>query len=289
MSNDFWSQEETFRDIPDEVNDQAAPPVELPKATNLAGSVVPAPSQNVSFQQEVYEEETMEVPPIDEEEEDYTAVLSDAKLRLEQGSLYQMVMNQDLFQDMDFDPRAVKNVQREIRKFAKERMEIMLGMRQEVQQNTQVVSPFNDLEVTILKKLASAASKGATESVEANKQSAPLNKKTGLTPISSKLTSQPKKEVTKLVATPKAPLVRQAQTKPKEDYKPLAKSPYEMTPEELLEANRAAAERYTKRAKGTGSLPMPSIDQEEMLHTQRALETSSTVSAIVAQINKSKQ
>ena len=58
-------------------------------------------------------------------------VLSDARLRLEQGRLYEMVMNSDLFEGSDCDPKAIKNVEKEIRNFAKERMEIMLGMRQE--------------------------------------------------------------------------------------------------------------------------------------------------------------
>ena len=68
---------------------------------------------------------------IQEEEEDFTAVFNDANLRIEQGRLYQMIMNHDIFEGMDADERAVQNVQKEIRKFARERMEIMLGMRQE--------------------------------------------------------------------------------------------------------------------------------------------------------------
>src|ERR1019366_6683663 len=98
-------------------------------------------------------------------EEDFVDVLSDAHLRLEQGSLYKLVMNGNLFQDVDADPKAVQNVQKEIKTFAKERMEIMLGMRKETNtvEHLEIDFPFNALEVEVLKKLASTATKGASE------------------------------------------------------------------------------------------------------------------------------
>lgn len=126
------------------------------------------------------------------EEDDFTEVLSDATLRLEQGNLYKLVMNNDLFQGADADPRAVANVQREIRRFARERMEIMLGMRQEKQVQDYArysaelaaqANPFNGLEVQILKQVAAAASKGATERPEAEEIAVQIQKKTTLSPI----------------------------------------------------------------------------------------------------------
>jgi hypothetical protein len=108
-----------------------------------------------------------------ETEEDFSAVLNDANLRIEQGRLYQMIMNHNLFEGMEADEKAIQNVQKEIRKFARERMEIMLGMRQEqVAPSSIVSSPFNDLEVDILKKIASKATNGATETPEANQVAA---------------------------------------------------------------------------------------------------------------------
>src|SRR5271165_487613 len=103
----------------------------------------------------------------EEEEEDTAAVMQDANLRLEMGRLYQMVLQNDIFADTNADPRAIKNVQREIRKLVRERMETMLGIRQEqVAQAPIISSPFNDLEVTALKMLASRISGGATDQLQ---------------------------------------------------------------------------------------------------------------------------
>ena len=57
----------------------------------------------------------------DDEEEDMSSVMVDANLRLEMGRLYQMILKHDLFGETDADPRAIKNVQREIRKRVREK------------------------------------------------------------------------------------------------------------------------------------------------------------------------
>src|ERR1700688_1003435 len=100
----------------------------------------------------------------EEEDQDTAEIMLDANLRLEQGRLYQMVLQGNIFADTNADPKAIRNVQREIRKFVRERMETMLGIRQEQVAQTIVSSPFTDLEVTVLKMLASKMSKGQTES-----------------------------------------------------------------------------------------------------------------------------
>src|ERR1035437_5546474 len=79
-------------------------------------------------------QEFQEDPNIDlfeEEEDDTLAIMSDANLRLEQGRLYQMVLQGDIFADTNADPKAIRKVQLDIRKFVRERMETMLGIRQE--------------------------------------------------------------------------------------------------------------------------------------------------------------
>ena len=134
MSNLWGESEEEFRDIPDEVGVDAngrqlqSPPASV-KSTAPARQPAPAPQVPAAIQGTEYD--VTEVLQILDEEEDFSEVLNDANLRIEQGRLYQMIMNHNLFEGMDADERAVQNVQKEIRKFAKERMEIMLGMRQE--------------------------------------------------------------------------------------------------------------------------------------------------------------
>lgn len=231
----------------------------------------------------------------EEEEDDLSLVLSDANLRLEQGRLYQMIINNDIFGETDADPKAIRNVQREIRKFARERMETMLGMRQEAPASQEVVvsSPFNDMEVTVLKMLASKMSKGATEQQEEPQQ--PLvqapPKKDGLTAISG--TTKPKQN-TPLKKEVK-PLARAAQPKqkpfqPKEEEEVGLKKPVEeMTPQELAEHNKIAAARQNgKYAKmPTGMMPMPTGQALEMLYAnQAAASPGNAIANIVAMISQ---
>ena len=80
-----------------------------------------------------------------------------------------MIMNHNIFEGVEADPKAVKFVQKQIRNFAKEQMEIMLGMRQEPSAQPAMSMdnfPFNSLEVEVLKMLASTATKGATAESE---------------------------------------------------------------------------------------------------------------------------
>lgn len=121
---------------------------------------------------------------IDQEEfveDDFSNVSNDAMFRLEQGRLYKMIMDNDIFSGTDADAQAVKYVTHRLRSFAKEQMEIMLGMRQESVKESAVSSPFNELEVRILKQLASKVSKGASEE---SQPAPPTQPKQGLTPIS---------------------------------------------------------------------------------------------------------
>ena len=223
----------------------------------------------------------------DDEDEDFTEVLTDARLRLELGRLYEMVMNHSLFDGVEVDARASKIVQKQIRKFAKEQIELTLGMRQEqASANTAIVSsPFNSLEVEILKKLASAASKGATESVEEEPVTAPAAppKKKTLNTISSnsqKTTPKAQPAKPKPIAKKVEPIQRTAKPQlPPEfepDYEPLSKPVHEMNTEELMERDRQAAERQKSRqaAMPKDRAPMPDAATMEMLaqsQVQRAL------------------
>lgn len=313
--NNFWNEDEgEFRDMPDEVYNQPAPPVVLPQQPN--NRVVRQPVQAV----ESYEDYVDEVASENEEDEneDYSEVLSDARLRLEQGRLYEMIMNNNIFEDVNADAKAVKHVQREIRKFAKERMEIMLGMRKEAPkiEAPQVVMPFNELEIGLLKQLAHKMSNGKTAEPQANKYAEVINvaKKDTITPIKApapqaapKLNaiSQPKVSATPAntaapLAKPVAPVAKRGR-KPKtqaasapatdDNYKPLEKPVSEMTTDELLARNQEAASRQVgrKQAKSNAALPQPTFEQEQMLYTQRALDAAPAVSAIVNLINNQKK
>lgn len=322
--NDLWGNDENeeFRDIPDEAkldeNKQPmqAPPVRIqtqvsqPQASQAyrPPNIPAEPTKVVSNQASRFDIDLNLNDLI--EEEDFTEVLNDANLRIEQGRLYQMIMNHDLFEGMDADPRAVQNVQREIRKFARESMEVMLGMRETIPVHTTVASPFNDLEVDILKKLASKATNGATESAEANEVASVLKetpKRTTLNPIGGNKKSNQKhlqKQVQKLPSQPSAPIKRQRLDATidqicaeegiprellEEEYKPLGKPLLELSEEEAIRRAKETAQRLAPRktVKSPHALPMATPEQEEMLAVARANQVAQGpgMAAILAKVN----
>ena len=327
MSN-VWNDDHNSPDMPVELDAQGnwvetpvgGPPIQEPVRTSrprapamqpkLRGRAAPAPqpvqARPVSAPQpepEIeYDVEAME----SQEEDDFSDVLNDANLRLEQGTLYKMVMNSNLFQDMNADPRAVKNVEREIKRFARERMEIMLGMRQERSQEVQhvtVASPFNGLEVAVLKQVAAAASKGATERPEAEEIAQKIEKKTSLTPISgAPRAAQPQATLTPARPAPAPAPKPQPKPLPQKPAAPLDRSARKsidildlevnkrldpklaeqlidavmdgsgkdtslMTEDELIEHNRLAGERRKPRVSNPRALPTMSVEQSNQLAT----------------------
>lgn len=196
LQNGEWMDPQTYSPVPD--------------------TQINHPLASVMQVQRVQEDE--ELPELvlqeDDDDEDYAGVLSDARLRLEQGKLYEMIMNHNLFDDVDADPRAAKSVQKQIRKWAKNQMEIMLGMAPDPPMHPEgfTSSPFNGLEVIVLKKLASVYSKGETESEAAEsvpqpEPVAPTPKKKTLNSIGS---SKPKNAQTPGPGKPARAKVEQA-------------------------------------------------------------------------------
>lgn len=329
MSKNFFDQqEEDFRDVPDEVSGKDA--IEIlqdqpvgPVAPRRAPATRPVSNDLIEDTEEYDLTEELE-----EEEEDYSSVLSDARLRLEQGRLYETIMNHELFDGMDADPAAVKHVQRQIRKFAKEQMEIMLGMRRETAkvERLEIDFPFNEVEVRVLRLLADKASGGASKesdryvpAITRTTEDVPLvenkPKRTGLNPIVGKkpiprnepkiLMSNPPQAARQadkqpLKRTAAAPVERKAKTNTPDsivvdgelitrdqidsqynpEHKPLQKPVHEMSTDELLAHNKRSQERLQRRVKNPSALPMPSYEQEAMLHQSRLIENSGTNNAV---------
>jgi len=263
LQNGEWQDQETYTPAPDNVIREAR--------------AIQAKTQ----EEYDVEELTDQVAEDGEnEDEDFTEMLSDARLRLEQGKLYEMIIKHDLFKDVEADPRAVKIVTKQMQKIAKELMETMLGMRQTVQAAPSMISsPFNSLEVDILKKLASAASKGATETEEAQDEmpepAASPKRKTLNTIGSSR--PQPKPAPRPIAKKPE-PLKRQAKPKlelPPEfepDYVPLDKPIHKMSAQELAERDKQALDRQRgrKSAPPPDKAPMPDYQTQEMLAMSQA-------------------
>ena len=257
MSKNIWD-DEPFRDGQPVYENgkwqEAATYAPVPENTIVAARAI---QQQAQAEEEFDVEEFVEEAASDEDEDDFTEVLSDARLRLEQGKLYEMVMNHDLFGGVESDPRAAKSVQKQIRKFAKEQMEIMLGMRQEEVAVTNATSDFSSLEVHALKDIAAKliSTRGMKEEDYPEEPAqgtpaAPPKKKTLNTIGSSKHKPQ-----SKPIAKKAEPIKRQAKPKvrndlPKEfemDYQPLDKPIHEMTPAELAQRDAEATERQKNK------------------------------------------
>jgi len=121
----------------------------------------------------LYNEQEIEydLDDIEEDVEKEVSVIDNARIRLEQGRLYEMLIKHNLFEGVEAMPQAVSKVQSEIKEFIVERLEILLGMKaeKEKKQNVQQVvlqSQFNELEVQALKMIASKVTKGASENTQ---------------------------------------------------------------------------------------------------------------------------
>lgn len=297
--NDGDDDGSDFRDIPDEVAGQEAG---VPQVRVNRPAPAPQPVQQQPEPEVEYEEE----PSEEEQEEDFASILSDARQRMEQGRIYEVLMDHDLFSGQGFDEKAVKYVTKQIRNFAKEQMEIMLGMRSEApkaQAFTAANFPFNDAEVIALKDIAFVATKGASAREEAQTftpQAASAPRRTGLNPIAVKQPSRPAPKPQAPAPKPAAPkpLAQKAPAPLKRDpkteaqieqilreegisreeyerqynpsYKPLTKPLSQMNEQELAEWRRQDALKTNRQVKNPLAIPMPSAEQEEMLHTQRA-------------------
>jgi hypothetical protein len=307
MSNDnLWDEEESFSDMPEEAQTGAdgkpVPQTVTQTQHQYAPPVVPprAPAPTHPALQEVTDEEleaSMVEEDVEEGDEDFSDVLSDANLRLEQGSLYKLVMKHDLFENSDADPKAIQNVQKAIRKFAREQMEVMLGMRPEVvpAEKLEIQFPFNELEVEVLKAMARTFSKGATEKSENYVPSVIRTteepKRNILNPIGGSAPAKKKPVTKKLPSKPAAPIKRskiedlidfyasqEADGKvSKETIKAglmrelaehdqlLGRPVGTLTVEELAQRNQTINQRRGALAKSPQAIPMPSSEEAAAL------------------------
>ena len=224
-----------------------------------------------------------------EDEDNDEELLNNADLRLEQGKLYQMLLKHDIFGEIDADPIAVKNVQKELKKFIKDRLNILLGLKQDpstVTQIVQVESQFTPEEVDLLKRVVAKALNGSSENVKPLQTAVPA-KKIQLNTLSS-IQKQPQVKQKPIEQKPKQnpqpkpsqPIKKEQEpvvNKSREEYlysKPLN----ELTQDEKIERNQIITEkqkRMQSQGKGIKRPPMPSLAEQEMLYLKQASSVSS--------------
>jgi hypothetical protein len=245
---------------------------EIPTEEELEKRAVRAPapeSRKVEKMEKTPEPVYIQEQAIEESLDEYE-FLTNARLRLEQGRLYEMFLKHNLFGDIDSDPRAVANVQKELKEFIQERLEVLLGLKpdpklRKVQMEHSM--PFNSLEIDILKKVIGRISGGATEQAEAPR---PTPKSDVLKPLS---TSKPVQSINPIGEQPKQPMsIRKTTPAPSSapSEQPVLERPNkpisELTPSERAEWNKQISlEQKAKKAPPTKNhTPMPSYDQQVM-------------------------
>jgi hypothetical protein len=210
------------------------------------------------------------------------SVVDNARIRLEQGRLYEMLIKHNLFDGVEAMPQAVTKVQSEIKEFIIERLEILLGMKSEKQKEVHQIikeSQFNELEVQALKMIASKVTKGVSESAPPPSE----RPKSGLNAIKTSSPSKPALSVVKKSPPPPPPQVQKKTYKQVPVKNPLKQESFKKPVEEdtrnmspdaiakkdiryinslkdmsLSEANKLVSERHVRPR------PTTKMDQESI-------------------------
>jgi len=192
-----------------------------------------------------------------------TAVIYNARLRLEQAKLYEMLINHNLFEGVDASPRAIKNVQNELKEYIVQRLEILMGMRKEKKEvsipkeiEVSVESEFNDVEKDFLKQLAYKGTMGNSAKGVIEKRTQTIKPVTqlssnGLKPLVRKETIREEEPVRRQLPVKREivqkPLQRKAVVqKPKKTAVPSKKSSIKNTSSVPRKLSQAEVEQLAK-------------------------------------------
>jgi hypothetical protein len=195
-----------------------------------------SPAMRKNWEEYVETEDTEESSLLDSLlSKDDSNLLETATVRLEMARLYEMVLKTNFFDGLDADPRAVSKVMKEFKEFTMDRLEILLGMKQEKQKTAapiEVKLPFNELEISSLKDLAFKLTKGETAKYDVLTSSP---KTGGLKPLSQVLNKPTPKPIYKPAL--KRPQPSRPAPRPTAPLKS-KKQIHEMNENELRERNK---------------------------------------------------
>lgn len=238
-----------------------------------------------------------------------SSIVQIAMVQLEQARLYEMLLKHDLFEGVKVNQSARGNVEKELKDFILERLQILLGMKSEKKtevaqpQKVKVELPFNDTEIDFLKALAFKGTKGesakspSTKMIESQsintikplkEEAGGLNKMNSLSSYSQEEEEYEEEEEIEVKApaprrqVQKQAPVQQQSTAPrtvdeiaKEDIKRMAqrKPAHLMSADELMEANKKI--KSGKSGKSNKAIPMPSVENLAMHYQQQQLSQNS--------------
>lgn len=262
MSKKLWEDDDQVSEF-EMIAEDAQKAEELAEEYAAKPSVVEASDEQL---EEIAEESAFELNNSE------SNVIYNARLRLEQAKLYELLINHNLFEGVDASEQAIKNVQNELKFYIVKRLEILLGIREPVVRIESAVaeSPFNDIEVDFLKQLAYKGTFGKSEQGEQVKL-AP--KAQALKPVSSP--SQKLKAMTTVKKIERAEATPQPVAKPPEPKKQAAPQPPARRPEpppKAPVARKPAAPKPNIRESGMGR----ELTKEEAIEIAKAdLKTAS--------------
>jgi hypothetical protein len=205
-------------------------------------------------------------------------IISEAMVRLEQARLYEMLIKHDMFDGVEANQIALNNVKAELKHFLLERLEVLLGIRQDSlkKENSQPhSSDFNKSEVDFLKMFV----KKSLEKIQ------PITVKQDQPQGLKKIQSEPQ-QIQRVQITPEQvskpqksrPQTNITQKKPStieeialQDLKEMKgrKPVHEMSREELEEHNEKISKKYQASKRPQNAIPMPTAQQTEMLYANQ--------------------
>ncbi len=266
MSKKLWEDDDTVSDY-DLIAEDAQKAEELAEEYAAKPSVVEADDEQL---EEIAEESAFEL------NHNESNVIYNARLRLEQAKLYELLINHNLFEGVDASEQAIKNVQNELKFYIVKRLEILLGIREPVIRVESAVaeSQFNDIEVDFLKQLAYKGTFGKSE------QSEPVRlapKAQAIKPVSSpaqKLKAMTVKRTEKKeelsAPAPQPPAAKQPEPKKQAAPQPAARRPEPAKTAPV--ARKPAAPKPKIRESGMGR----ELTKEEAIEIAKAdLKTAS--------------
>lgn len=249
--SDFWNREEDVSEY-EMLDEQETPaPAPIYEAEDIDDEELESIVEEAAFELDVQEQST----------------IYNARLRLEQARLYEMLINHNMFDGVDASERAIKNVQTELKEYIVNRLEILLGIKQEKkvvveQESISISSQFNDVEIDFMKQLAYKGTKGASS--EGKEVIQEVRKETGLKPLVSKPASKLKPMKKTKPAPPKRVIV------PEQMEEPLQQAPKKKPKKKAAPKKRAV--NPNARPRDLNQTEIERIAQEQIDKEQEIMD-----------------
>lgn len=250
LEDEMLEQEQTAEDIAQEIADQME--YDEPE-------IVDATDEQLEYIQE------QSVYDLDQKESN---VVFNARLRLEQAQLYEMLINHDLFQGVDVSDEAINTVQDELKHFIVKRLELLLGMRKPKPQAvvaSEVELPFNEAEVDALKQLAYKLSKGQTAQASAPMR---VSSKPSIKPLTG---STGQNRINPIQKTTNKPKPVQQQSKPQTKPQPQPQQKAKSQPESKPQPKKKPAKNNNKPKNRVSARPnQKALTQKQIMELAKA-------------------